>query len=62
MGNFLKGIEYPIFAGVGALLMLFTASPCLALLALIFPALWAWVFVPVAIGALFGLIVAFFIE
>ncbi len=62
MGNFLKGIEYPIFAGFGALLMLFTASPSLAILAIFFPVLWGWVFVPVAVGALFGLIVAFFID
>lgn len=58
----LRGIEYPLFAGLGALLMLFTATPGLAVLSLFFPALWAWVFVPVGVGALVGLIFAFFIR
>lgn len=62
MGNFLQGLEYPMFAGLGALLMLFTATPVLALLAIFFPALWGWIFVPVAFGAVAGLIVARFIE
>ena len=43
MGNFLKGIEYPMLAGIGALLMLFTVSPGLAVLALFFPVLWGWI-------------------
>ena len=62
MGNFLQGLEYPMFAGLGALLMLFTATPILALLAIFFPALWGWIFVPVAFGAVAGLIFARFIE
>lgn len=62
MGNFLQGLEYPMFAGLGALLMLFTATPVLAILAIFFPTLWGWVFAPVAFGAVSGLIFARFIE
>jgi hypothetical protein len=54
----LDGIEYVLFAGVGALAMLFTVTPVLALLAIWFPALWAWAFVPVGVGALAGFIFA----
>ena len=54
----MRGIEYLMFAGLGALLMLFTVTPVLAFLAIWFPALWAWVFVPVAIGAGVGFVVA----
>lgn len=58
MGNFLKGIEYPIFAGLGALLGLFVGAPVMALLSLAIPGLWAWSLVPCAIGALIGLVIA----
>lgn len=54
----MRGIEYPMFAGLGAILMLCTATPTLALLALFFPFLWGWVFVPVGVGAIAGLIFA----
>ncbi len=57
-----RGIEYPMFAGLGALLMLFTVTPVLAFLAIWFPALWAWVFVPVAVGAGFGFLFAVFLK
>lgn len=59
MRNFLDGIEYPIFAGVGALIGLVIGTPVLALLGFIFPALWgAWLFSPAAVGAVLGLIFA----
>lgn len=58
----MRGIEYPMFAGLGALVMLFTATPAIAVLALFFPVLWGWVFAPVALGAVIGLIVAAFIK
>lgn len=58
----MRGIEYPMFAGLGALLMLFTVTPVLALLAIWFPALWAWVFAPVAVGAGVGFVFAAFLK
>lgn len=58
----MRGIEYPMFAGLGALVMLFTATLAIAVLALFFPVLWGWVFAPVALGAVIGLIVAAFIK
>jgi len=61
-GDFLKGIEYPLFAGLGAILMMSTVSPILAALAFFFPVLWGWVFVPVGVGAIVGLIAAVFIK
>ena len=54
----LRGIEYPMFAGLGAIVMLCTATPVLAIFAIWFPALWAWVFAPIAFGAVAGLIAA----
>lgn len=61
MGNFLDGIQYPILAGVGALLGLFIGAPVLALLGLIWPVLWGpWLLAPVAAGAVIGLILAGF--
>ena len=63
MGNFLDGIQYPIFAGLGALIGLFFGVPILGLLGIIWPALWgAWLFAPVAIGVLLGLISAGFMR
>ena len=58
----LRGIEYLMFAGLGALVMLCTATPLLAVLALFFPVLWGWVFAPVAFGAFVGMIAAVFIK
>ena len=58
----LKGIEYLMFAGLGAIAGLAIGVPILTLLALIFPTLWAWIFTPVALGAVAGLIFAAFIE
>jgi len=40
----MRGIEYPLMAGLGSIVALATATPILAVLALFFPALWAWVF------------------
>lgn len=63
MGNFLDGIQYPIFAGLGALGGLAIGVPILALLGFIWPALWgAWLFSPVAIGAVAGFTFAGFIK
>jgi hypothetical protein len=58
----MRGIEYPMFAGLGALLMLFTVTPLVALFAIFWPVLWGWVFAPVAIGAFVGMIVAVFVK
>ncbi|MBL9048479.1 MAG: hypothetical protein JNK19_00015 [Tabrizicola sp.] len=58
----MRGIEYPIFAGLGAILMLCTVTPVLTVLAIFFPVLWGWVFVPVGLGAFVGMIVAVFIK
>lgn len=58
----MRGIEYPMFAGLGALVMLCTVTPVLAVLAIFFPVLWGWVFVPVGFGAFAGLIAAVFIK
>lgn len=62
MHNILQGIEYPMLAGLGAIVMLATATPILAVLALFFPVLWGWVFVPVGVGAIAGLIAAVFVK
>lgn len=63
MGNFLAGIQYPIFAGLGALLGLFVGVPILAALGFIWPSLWgAWLFTPVALGAVAGFIFAGFLK
>lgn len=63
MGNFLDGIQYPIFAGLGALLGLIVGVPILAVLGFIWPALWgAWLFSPVAVGAVIGFIFAGFLR
>lgn len=58
----MRGIEYPLMAGLGAIAALATATPILVVLALFFPALWAWVFVPVGVGAIIGLIAAAFMK
>ena len=58
----MRVIEYFMCAGLGALLMLFTVTPLLALLAIWFPALWAWVFAPVSVGAGFGFLFAVFLK
>ena len=58
----LRGIEYPLMAGLGSIVALATATPILAVLAIFFPALWAWVFVPVGVGAIIGLIAAAFMR
>lgn len=59
MGNFLEGIQYPIFAGLGALIGLVIGVPLLAALGFIWPALWgAWLFTPVAAGTVIGFIFA----
>lgn len=55
----LNGIQYPIFAGVGALLGLFVSAP-LCLVAIFIPTLWAYAFAPVWIGAIIGLVWAAF--
>lgn len=55
MGNFL--------AGLGALLGLFVGVPILAALGFIWPSLWgAWLFTPVALGAVAGFIFAGFLK
>lgn len=59
MGNFLDGIQYPIFAGLGALIGLVIGVPLIAALGFIWPALWGvWLFAPVAAGAVIGFIFA----
>lgn len=58
----LKVIEYPMFAGLGAIIGLAVGTPVLTLLALIFPTLWAWIFAPVALGVVAGLIFAALIK
>lgn len=54
----LRGIEFLMFAGLGALAMLFTVTPILAVTAFFIPALWPWVFVPVGVGAIGGFLFA----
>jgi len=58
----MRGIEYPLMAGLGSIVALATATPSLIVLALFFPTLWAWVFVPVGVGAIIGLIAAAFMK
>ena len=58
-GGFLRGLEYPLFAGLGAIVGLFAGVPVFLALGFLFPALWgAWLFAPVAAGAVIGLIFA----
>ena len=56
MRNSLDAIEVIGMAGFCALVMLCTATPLLMILALFFPALWGWVFVPVVLGVILGAI------
>lgn len=57
----MKGIQYPIFAGIGALIGLCVSAPvCLA--AIFFPSLWAYAFAPVWIGAIIGFVWAAFVR
>lgn len=54
----LKGLEYPLFAGGGAIIGLFIGSPIIGILSIFFPALIPWIFAPVAAGAVIGLLAA----
>lgn len=58
----LKGLQYPFFAGLGAILALIFVSPVLAIIAIWFPALWPWVLSPAAVGAVIGLILGVFVK
>lgn len=58
----LKGIEYVIMAGAGAILGLVLGVPIMAALATFFPVLWPWILAPCGAGAVLGLVVARFIQ
>jgi hypothetical protein len=63
MGNFLDGIQYPVMAGFGAVAGLVIGVPILAALGFIWPVLWGgWLFSPVAVGAVAGLVFAGFMK
>ena len=57
----MNGIQYPIFAGIGALAGLCLSLP-VCVVAVFFPALWAYAFAPVWIGAIIGLVWAAFVR
>lgn len=57
----LKGMKYPLFAGMGALAGLFVSAP-LSLIAVFFPAVWVYAFAPVWVGAIIGFVWAAFMD
>lgn len=57
----LSGIQYVLFAGLGALIGL-AVSAVIGVFAIFFPELWPWVFVPVGVGAVVGFGAAIFIK
>ena len=57
----LSGLQFFLFAGFGALAGLLISVP-LCLIALFFPAIWAYAFAPVWGGAIIGLVWAAFVR
>ena len=60
-GNFMKGIEFPILAGFGAVIGIIVMIP-IAIASIWFPWLALWLWVPPVFGTIAGLVSAIWTE